>query len=704
VGDSLTDVVVVDVASVGIQGPVGPQGPQGNPGTGLPAAPTDGQVYGFQGSTSTWKAALPLTGGTLAGPLLLAADPAAALGTATKQYVDGTIGRAGGPFLPLTGGTMTGATTFNSGLTSLYSQALSGAMTPIPSARFGGSYSGTSTATGTYSTVWLTASADTLAAPALSICMLSVEPHLAAGWQGSRIGVRSYVATAGDTDLTSSVAANAGAVIGFSGGSFSNNNMGGVGAGYGTTQFGLGTQWGAVLQSTMQAGSTWWNSSIGVEIDNAILSGGNAIWNIGLLINLYPTSQVQGLTIDAAQVIAAGGTTKWINGILIGTGTGHSIDPNGYFIRGIGGGGGPRTAAGGVDMLQPNFNGTGTGGGGFAFRAPNFQVLNAGYAQVGPGLLSFNASGLIVDSPYQQVTAAAVAAGGTGFTVNDLLEGTDGTFASVTTVTAGAVTGVSILRSGWGLTGSLPINPVVFTAQGRNGATRGSGCTLNLTWTPASAISLNPSGGTTGVGGGINFGSVIATANTDLSKHIRLWSTTYGINVFTSQVGYVSPAGTVHKFIIGGADQLSISAGQVRFLNGTSNWITLNQFGIAPPAFVTRSVGTKVVLLEAVGASSADAAIGIDTNTIWMSGRTTSDFFRWYGGTTLAATLSGIGALSLVGSLGINGSTPPAKPTGWGTSTGGARAAITASSTTAQLAAGLAQLLNDLTAYGLIGV
>jgi hypothetical protein len=57
-----------------------------------------------------------------------------------------------------------------------------------------------------------------------------------------------------------------------------------------------------------------------------------------------------------------------------------------------------------------------------------------------------------------------------------------------------------------------------------------------------------------------------------------------------------------------------------------------------------------------------------------------------------------------VGSLGINGSTPPAKPTGWGTSTGGARAAITASSTTAQLAAGLAQLLNDLTAYGLIGV
>ena len=45
---------------------------------------------------------LPKAGGTLTGPLLLAADPTAALGAATKQYVDG--GGAGGPFLPLAAG------------------------------------------------------------------------------------------------------------------------------------------------------------------------------------------------------------------------------------------------------------------------------------------------------------------------------------------------------------------------------------------------------------------------------------------------------------------------------------------------------------------------------------------------------------------------------------------------------------------------
>lgn len=52
---------------------------------------------------------LPLSGGTMLGTLMLAADPSAALGSATKQYVDGAVTRAGGPFLALAGGTLTGA-------------------------------------------------------------------------------------------------------------------------------------------------------------------------------------------------------------------------------------------------------------------------------------------------------------------------------------------------------------------------------------------------------------------------------------------------------------------------------------------------------------------------------------------------------------------------------------------------------------------
>ena len=51
--------------------------------------------------------ALPLTGGTMTGDIVLAHDPPSALNPATKQYVDAHVGGVG--FLPTTGGTMTGA-------------------------------------------------------------------------------------------------------------------------------------------------------------------------------------------------------------------------------------------------------------------------------------------------------------------------------------------------------------------------------------------------------------------------------------------------------------------------------------------------------------------------------------------------------------------------------------------------------------------
>jgi hypothetical protein len=62
-----------------------------------------------------------------------------------------------------------------------------------------------------------------------------------------------------------------------------------------------------------------------------------------------------------------------------------------------------------------------------------------------------------------------------------------------------------------------------------------------------------------------------------------------------------------------------------------------------------------MVLYPAVSAGSADYALGIDTSTLWSGVPTTAEFFRWYGGTTLAATLSGTGNLTLVGDLAVNG-------------------------------------------------
>jgi hypothetical protein len=70
------------------------------------SSPGDGQLYTFfnDGTSSQWVVSnnlgaglyLPLTGGTLQGPLVLAADPTLPLGAVTKQYVDAaphSIGR-----------------------------------------------------------------------------------------------------------------------------------------------------------------------------------------------------------------------------------------------------------------------------------------------------------------------------------------------------------------------------------------------------------------------------------------------------------------------------------------------------------------------------------------------------------------------------------------------------------------------------------
>jgi len=106
----------------GVPGAAGPQGDPGPPGPpgGLGEAPTDGKLYGR--SSSAWTAGVKLAGDTMTGPLLMAANPTAPLGTATKQYVDAGNAAVTTAFqsadtaldnaaLKKAGGTMTGALT-----------------------------------------------------------------------------------------------------------------------------------------------------------------------------------------------------------------------------------------------------------------------------------------------------------------------------------------------------------------------------------------------------------------------------------------------------------------------------------------------------------------------------------------------------------------------------------------------------------------
>jgi hypothetical protein len=97
---------------------------------GIIDAPQDGTAYGRQ--NASWIHVLPLTGGTLTGALVLAADPTASTQAATKNYVDthilgdaaadgfnyGRNNNAWNRMLGLAGGTLTGALTLAADPTS----------------------------------------------------------------------------------------------------------------------------------------------------------------------------------------------------------------------------------------------------------------------------------------------------------------------------------------------------------------------------------------------------------------------------------------------------------------------------------------------------------------------------------------------------------------------------------------------------------
>jgi hypothetical protein len=98
-------------------------------------------------------------------------------------------------------------------------------------------------------------------------------------------------------------------------------------------------------------------------------------------------------------------------------------------------------------------------------------------------------------------------------------------------------------------------------------------------------------------------------------------------------------------------------AGQF-YLNGaTSNRVEFSAVGTGAPAFTTRTAGTKLLLYPALSSSQVDYAMGIDAATLWSSVPVSSSsfYFKWYGGQTLAASLDGAGAFTAIG--GISGGT-----------------------------------------------
>ena len=555
---------------LGPQGVPGPEGPQGVPGNPFPEAPNDGAIYGRGGATVAWTPTLPLSGGSLSGPLLLGADPAAALGAATKQYVDATITRAGGPFLPLIGGTVSGATTFSSTLAS-GAQTINGAATitgtnmlqvgnnagvnnfirlipaaagatpgitvvgvdanaglnitpqgtgyvTIPRLLLGGanfSLSGTFTSNQSplsISTNVLGTSTD----PYRNITQINVvndnvnaaviqgfglnHNYGGTAAKGSRIAFSALLYQNAATQNTANTFYQGGNITAQAfyqePGSTAPTRTGALGI-----VFALGTT------STLGPSAINYSGLAGQEAD--IVAGAQPFSILGLsvvrLTGGYSTLyQAAEPSLDSGFRVGSGvaNSAAWVNGYTITSptsqfaldatkGVGFIIFPGqDYQIT-------KPAAKTGIDLSYIAFNNA-------AYHSQGAIIDGAGNAKfnavgVGNWNATLSSAGLTIDRGSAQVAlTAVVASGGTpgsAMAINEQFSFAGNGRGIVTSVAGGVVTGISVLE--YPTATSPPANPVSTTSLMFTGAGQatGTGLTLNLTWSAASALALNPSGG-----------------------------------------------------------------------------------------------------------------------------------------------------------------------------------------------------------------
>jgi hypothetical protein len=129
---------------------------------------------------------------------------------------------------------------------------------------------------------------------------------------------------------------------------------------------------------------------------------------------------------------------------------------------------------------------------------------------------------------------------------------------------------------------------------------------------------------------GANFGSVVAGSTIDLSKHVALYSTTYGFNVTTQRLNYVAGSAASHVFVLGTSDVATISLAGVTIpgtlavtgaLSGTGFTNLVAPYApLASPALTgtptapTAAPGTSTTQLATTAfAAAAAAAAGVQT-------------------------------------------------------------------------------------------
>jgi hypothetical protein len=199
------------------------------------------------------------------------------------------------------------------------------------------------------------------------------------------------------------------------------------------------------------------------------------------------------------------------------------------------------------------------------------------------------------------IATKANIAGGNAFTGNQSISGTLG------------VTGASTLAA----TG-------VTTLTGSGAASFGS--TMSVT----AAVTFSSTLAVTGVStftddivanGGITMGSTLAASTTDLSRHIELYSTTYGFNVTTNRINYNVPTSAAHSFRINGSGILTIAATELTVaaaasISVGSLFLGALDDGTVNNAYLSWSTGNSMSIRTGVASTSTQGNIRGNDNVV----------------------------------------------------------------------------------------
>jgi len=179
-------------------------------------------------------------------------------------------------------------------------------------------------------------------------------------------------------------------------------------------------------------------------------------------------------------------------------------------------------------------------------------------------------------------------------------------------------------------TGSVTLNGVSFSSHGAQGTTGAQGT--------AGSNGTNGAQGTTGSTGSQGTAGSIGTNGTQGTTGAQGTAGSIGTNGTQGTTGAQGTAGTNG---VQGVQGISGSAS----LNNLSTSISFTNTGVNPPSFVTTSTGVKISYYQQESPTTVDYATGIEPGGLWTSipSATSNYAFKWYGGTSTLATLTGTG-------------------------------------------------------------